>query len=111
MRFTRNARLPFDPKCEFVWLKGTKVNGVVVAVGDPVDKGAFSERRLRQLYAADRNGVPEGSGVIAYAPGQKPAQPALRPVTRGPLSATRDADTAASPVKKTGIKRLVRAAA
>ena len=40
----------FDRDFEFVANKPLLVNGVPVAVGQPIDKSKFTTRRLRQLY-------------------------------------------------------------
>lgn len=112
MRYTSSRRPPFDPDCEFVWLKATKVNGRPVTVGDPVDKAAFTPRRLRQLYGADNQGRPEGAGMIAYAPGQSPRQPRRGPnrAAVGPTDLKHPGLDGQPKPKRRGIPRRRRAA-
>lgn len=89
----RDKRLPFDPKCDFVYLRPLKVGGEDVAAGKLVDRRVVMDRRLRQMY--DKR-------LIDYAPGQSPALPRARPLTTGP---TVPEGTLQPPAEK---KRVVR---
>jgi hypothetical protein len=108
MRHTPIRRLPFDPSGNFVYLKAMKVNGVDVKAGDPVDKSAFSDRRLRQLYAAGKDGRPEGTGQITYAAGSKPTpKPRVKPLAVGPSDMSRYDQAGPPETKKKGIRRFI----
>lgn len=96
MRHTRSVRQPFDPLCDFVYLRPTRVNGVAAAAGDPVVKAALTARRLRQMYDVR---------MIAYAAGQSPRKPPPRPRAVGPTDLLHPGE--AHPPEQVGRRRVV----
>lgn len=103
MRYTRHVRLPFDPQCDFVYLRTQRVSGQLVDGGAPVTKADFTPRRLKQMYDARH---------IGYAAGQKPSEKPRRRSAVGPEGPQMAAGGEAEPPKvKRGIPRLRRFAA
>jgi hypothetical protein len=72
-------RAEFDPRREFVTRQDFLFDGKPYVVGQAIDKGRFTTRRLRQLYDVRR---------IEFAPEVPASKPRVEPLPPAPPLAT-----------------------